>query len=123
MHGPDPRMQIDLQFIADVERFKYEKPYRISDIELEPDDDIELTNIEFETHSTTVFDLRESHERLKLEQCGFQYIDFVSKTTPGFDDASISAYAEEAIELLQRYVAAEKTICYDLRVRANNWTA
>lgn len=107
---------INLRYIADLERFRTEKPYRINDVELEPDDNIELTNIEFQTGAAILHDLRDQQDQIDFEKCGFKYIKFSAKTTPGFEDESIKAYSNEAIQHLRHHVDAEKIICYDLRV-------
>lgn len=109
-------MEVKFQYIADLERFKFEKPYRINDIELSADDDLQITNIDFEIHTATLEDLRGMSSRPNLEECGFQYIEFPTQTVPGFDDESIMTYANESIELLHQHVRADKVICYDLRV-------
>lgn len=112
----DHQKIISLQYIADLECFKTEKPYRINDIELDPSDNIQLTNIEFETRDVTLLNLRSQQKQLDFDECGFKYIHFSARTTPGFEDESIIAYSNEAIELLNQHVKADTIICYDLRV-------
>lgn len=112
----DSQISINLRYIADLECFKTEKPYRINDIELEPDDNLELTNIEFEARGAILHDLRNQPEQLDFDKCGFRYIDFAARNAPSFEDESMIAYSNEAIERLHHYVDADKILCYDLRV-------
>lgn len=111
------------KYIADLERYEHEKPYRINDIELDPEDDINITNIEFESHETVVHSLSRGHNTPAFERCGFKYIDFDAKTVPGYTDDSILAYCNEMVELIQKHVHADKVLCYDLRVYCSPaWT-
>jgi hypothetical protein len=107
---------ITLQYLADTPRLRAEKPYRIRGFDIKAEDGIELTNMEWESHNVTVEDLRNKKDRPEFEECGFKWIDYKTRATPGYNEESIIAYCDEMIALLHLQIEAEQVICYDMRV-------
>ena len=107
---------VTLQFIADTPRLRTEKPYRIRGFDIDPADKIDLTNLEWESHSVKITDLRQSANIPNFNDCSFTWIDYKANTTPSYSEISIIAYCEEMIALLHDHIDAEHIVCYDMRV-------
>ncbi|KAL8911211.1 MAG: hypothetical protein Q9172_007711 [Xanthocarpia lactea] len=110
---------ITLQYIADTPRLQEEKPYRIRGFEIDSDDGVDLSNLDWEDHAVQVTDLRDSTTALDFDTCGFTWIDYRPLTQPTYDEKSVIAYCDDMIALLHRHVDAEQIICYDMRLRKN----
>ncbi|KAL8896343.1 MAG: hypothetical protein Q9207_007748 [Kuettlingeria erythrocarpa] len=112
----DPVKSITIQYIADTPRLRQEKPYRIRGFEIDPEDGIDLTNLEWEDHAVQVTDARHSTSGPSFDTCGFTWINDHSHTRPTYEEKSVIAYCDEMIALLHGHIDAEQIICYDMRI-------
>ena len=116
-----PSIQADIEFLAALPLYEYEKPYLCllpPDENIDPDE-VALTNLEYEKHTNiTINDMRE-HPELKMEECGFEYVESLSSCLQFATPANVDAYKLETQQLLQRHFAAEKVVTYEVKLRRN----
>lgn len=116
-----PANRADIEFLADLPIYQTEKPYLCllpPDQNIDPDH-VRLDNLEFEKHSDVgVEDMRE-HPELRLDDCGFEYIQHKSTISEFTDPADVDAYKRETEGLLRDRFAAVKVLTYELRLRKN----
>jgi hypothetical protein len=116
-----PANLAEIEFLADLPTYNVEKPYLCllpPDQEIDPDE-VRLDNLEFEKHSNiNVEDIRE-HPELRLEDCGFEYVQHKSAISEFSSPADVDAYKRETESLLRDRFAAVKVLTYELRLRKN----
>lgn len=112
----DQTKTINLHFLADTPRLRNEKPYRIRGFVIEPEDGVELTNMEWQNHEVTVIDVRKTTEVPDFAQCGFKWVDYKTEAVPSYTEGAMVTFCDEMIALLHSHVEAEKVLCYDMRV-------
>jgi hypothetical protein len=108
--------KVPMRYIADLPKYQWEKPYRLIDVDLEPEDNIEPSNLEFETHQTRLYDLREFQAGLSFEKRCLKYVEHATKSNPSFSSDTVPPYCNEMIALLRQQVQADNFLCYDFRV-------
>ncbi|KAI1410378.1 hypothetical protein F5Y13DRAFT_192240 [Hypoxylon sp. FL1857] len=115
-------IQTTIDFIADLPIYKEEKPFFLHpsgsvDVDI---DDINTTNVEWDTQSVTVHSMRNKDD-VGLEKTGFCYIEHDSKYIPsaGMNTELVEKYRKEGEDLLQSLFNAELVHCYDHKIRKN----
>lgn len=114
------RKTVPMKYIADLPKYQHEKPYQLIDIEQDPNDEIQATNLEYEFRQTLLLDLRTRQPDLDLEKDSFKYVKHATKSEPSTSTDAVLAYCSEMMELLRQHIHTEKTLCYDMRVRYFN---
>ena len=116
-----PANVADIDFLANLPVYETEKPYLCllsPDRKIDPDQ-VRLDNLEFETHSNiNIEDMRE-HPELRIDDCGFEYIQHQSAISEFTDTSDVDAYKRETEGLLKEHFAAVKVLTYELRLRKN----
>jgi hypothetical protein len=116
MHSA-PQGRATLQYLRNLDKYKYEKPYYLSwDIPL--NDKSLRTNQETETRTVGIHDLRSLVPMLRLESHGFELITLSKEYMHEFFEKYEALSLSEGItRLLQRRFDTEHVYCYDLVVR------
>jgi hypothetical protein len=116
-----PANLAEIEFLADLPIYQNEKPYLCllsPDQKIDPDK-VRLDNLEFEKHSNiNVEDIRE-HPELRIEDCGFEYVQHETAIPEFTSPADVDAYKRETEALLRDRFAAVKVQTYELRLRKN----
>lgn len=112
-HPPKP---VTFHNIVFTPNLASEKPYNINILKIPASAGVPTTNITYAAHRTLVSDIRGYEDKLSLEEDGIMYAPYISDVVPTYERASISAYSNAMVELLGKYVEAEKIFCYDMRV-------
>jgi hypothetical protein len=116
-----PANLAEIEFLADLPLYQTEKPYLCllsPEQKIDPDQ-VRLDNLEFEKHSNIkVEDLRE-HPELRLDDCGFEYIQHETAISEFTNPADVDAYKRETESLLRDRFVAVRVLTYELRLRKN----
>jgi hypothetical protein len=116
-----PANLAEIEFLADLPLYQTEKPYLCllsPEQQIDPDQ-VRLDNLEFEKHSNIrIEDVRE-HPELRLDDCGFEYIQHKTAISEFTNPADVDAYKRETEGLLRDRFAAVKVLTYELRLRKN----
>jgi hypothetical protein len=116
-----PANLAEIEFLADLPIYNTEKPYLCllsPEQKIDPDQ-VRLDNLEFEKHSSiNVEDIRE-HPELRLEDCGFEYVQHESAISKFTSPAEVDAYKRETEGILRDRFSAVKVLTYELRLRKN----
>lgn len=115
-----PKIVATVDFLADLPLYDTEKPYFYlpgKDQEIDPEDP-RLNNLEFESHTVEVEDMRE-HPELTLSTCGFTFINNTSSNLQFQTPSDVDAYKRETEELLTSHFSAVKVLTYEVRLRKN----
>ncbi|KAJ5272561.1 hypothetical protein N7478_007686 [Penicillium angulare] len=113
-----------INFIADLPKYKVEKPFT-SHQSLTANPDLKeqkaTDNVKLLSQSVNVSGMR-GNENITLDRSGFCYIEHKSKYLPSsvISLDSTSLYRKETEELLASYFNAELTFCYDVKLRKNS---
>jgi hypothetical protein len=111
----------EIEFLADLPLYYIEKPYLCllsPDQKIDPDQ-VRLDNLEFEKRSNIhIEDIRE-HPELRLEECGFEYVQHKTAISSFTHPSDVDAYKRETEDLLKDRFAAVKVLTYELRLRKN----
>ncbi|KAM0438442.1 hypothetical protein ACHAPT_001191 [Fusarium lateritium] len=108
-----------IDFIADLPRYREEKPYFLhpsASANLDVDQ-IKTTNVQWNTTDVTVQSIRGRPEA-SLERTGFCYVQHESRYFPGPDVSAdtVANYSKECEDLLRSLFDAEFVHCYDYKV-------
>ena len=116
-----PANLAEIEFLADLPLYQREKPYLCllsPEQKIDPDQ-VRLDNLEFEKHSNIkIEDIRE-HPELRLEDCGFEYLQHRSAISEFAVPADVDAYKRETEGLLKDRFEAVRVLTYELRLRKN----
>jgi hypothetical protein len=116
-----PANLAEIEFLADLPIYHVEKPYLCllsPDQKIDPDQ-VRLDNLEFEKHSNIKVEDIRNHPELRIEDCGFEYIQHKSAISEFSSAADVDAYERETEGLLRDRFAAVKVLTYELRLRKN----
>lgn len=110
-----------INFIADLPKYKFEKPFsthRSLTAPLNLEKRKATNNLTLLHQSVKVCSMR-GNDNISLDRSGFCYIEHKSKHLPSsvISLDSTSLYRKETEELLASFFDAELTLCYDLQVR------
>jgi len=115
-------ISIQLNFLADVARYKTEKPYRIlASAEIDPS--TPRTNVVQSEKEATVSNIRSTDFQPCLDANGFQYLHHISQHLPCLEHLGSEAttqkllpYLRETKELLSSFFNGEKVLIVDWKV-------
>jgi hypothetical protein len=116
-----PANLAEIEFLADLPIYNIEKPYLCllsPDQKVDPDQ-VRLDNLEFEKHSNIHVENMREHPELRLEDCGFEYVQHKTTTSKFTGPADVDAYKRETEDLLKDRFAAVRVLTYELRLRKN----
>ncbi|KAH7397972.1 hypothetical protein BKA64DRAFT_54138 [Cadophora sp. MPI-SDFR-AT-0126] len=114
----DPRPLVSMQFIADKALYKTEKPYFAS-LPSSQFPEGYKTNLEFENvGGIPVTDLREQ-SRESIDVMGFSHVVHDFQAEARGNEETCKPFLAEASDLVRTMFEAERTICYDYRLRKN----
>ena len=116
-----PANRADIEFLADLPTYQTEKPYLCllsPDQKIDPDQ-VRLDNLEFEKHSNIHVENMREHPDLRLEDCGFEYVQHKPTISKFTGAADVDAYKRETEALLKDRFAAVRVLTYELRLRKN----
>jgi len=107
---------ITLEFLQELDLYRYEKPYYLVSGEGVDVPDEERSNIVTEQISgIPLYDSREHHS---LTKRGFKIVQHASDIFHDGSQESTNAYCRESAELVSKELHATRVICYDYRVSA-----
>jgi hypothetical protein len=116
-----PANLAEIEFLADLPLYQIEKPYLCllsPEQKIDPDR-VRLDNLEFEKHSNIkIEDIRE-HPQLRLDDCGFEYVQHKTAVSEFTNPADVYTYKRETEGLLTDRFAAVRVLTYELRLRKN----
>src|SRR2546421_6824053 len=113
-----PANLAEIEFLADLPLYNREKPYLCllsPDQKIDPDQ-VRLDNLEFEKHSNIHVENMREHPGLRLEDCGFEYVQHKTTISEFTGAADVDAYKRETDALLKDRVGAARGRAYDLRL-------
>jgi hypothetical protein len=115
-----PDVESELHFLADIPRYKEEKPYNVilaAEAPLPTESELPLSNIEPEPHPVFIKDFRDHVQDMTVREHGFQLIGHTTKA--GFDRnwETIAAYRAETEAMLKKSFDADFVLCWDYKVR------
>lgn len=116
---PMPHIQGGFSYIADVPKWNEEKAYYISG-PLPEESEHMRTNLEYEPHDPTIYNLRGHEKDLKMERDGFELVHYPPEVRLSLDDGvedRTEEYLEATTAWLEKRFKAEKVLCYAFRVR------
>jgi len=117
-----PAVQACLEYLQKLPLYEEEKPYWcfLTPREGFDPDKQRVDNLEFEAHEDiTIRDIRESSDKISLEECGFQVIPHQAKNLSFENTEAVTAYKSETEDLLQKTFGAVYVTCYDAQLRKN----
>jgi hypothetical protein len=117
-----PDITADLEFLADLPLYQYEKPYlALLPLSANRDPDKErLDNLEFEVRGgIPVTDVR-GQAGFTIERCGFEVLKHESQCLVFNGVEDVEAYKRETEMLLRERFGAVHVECYHLRLRKND---
>lgn len=105
-----------VDYTADLEIFKTEKPYELYQVEGLPQSD--LTNVVYEPHNIAcqLEDIRGRESNFSLHEHSFCYMKHTSQVPVVEEDDMMHPYATEVNGLLKQMFNTPHVICYDVRV-------
>ncbi|KAI6080634.1 hypothetical protein F4821DRAFT_251111 [Hypoxylon rubiginosum] len=108
-----------VDYTADLEIFKTEKPYELYQVEGLPQSD--LTNVVYEPHNIAcqLEDIRGRESNFSLHEHSFCYMKHTSQVPVVEEDDMMHPYATEVNGLLKQMFNTPHVICYDVRRRMN----
>jgi len=109
-------IESNMHFLERSNLYNKEKPYSMR---YQPDDDLPQSNFSFEKHTITVRSMREGGP-YKLNECGFERIDFPSKMTyeDFWDHGKVQTqYLDEVKTALKKSLNAKYIYVLDYAVR------
>ena len=117
-----PDVQASLEYLQKLALYEDEKPYWcfLPPHEGFDPDEQRVDNLEFEDHSNiTIHDIRESETKKRIDDCGFQVFDHVSRFSRFDSPSDVLGYKSETEDLLRKELNAVFVKCYDHRLRKN----
>ena len=113
---PDALASID--FLADLELYKQEKPFAaLASPGVEVSDD-QLNNLQWESHvDITIKDIRGRESEYPLERCGFQIVKHRAQTMTFTSKEDIESYRRETESQLLELLGVTRVYCWEARVR------
>jgi hypothetical protein len=122
-------MKASFSFLADLPLYLNEKPYELWLPEDQMPAGLAQSNCKFVVHpEVEIEDVRKSRLNPSLDSAGFQYLNDPLKVKLTTEDllsggnSAIQEYLLDTAELVRKYLAAEKAICFDWRYRKNRQT-
>lgn len=114
-----PAMTASLEHIADLPLYNTEKPYFLAQI---PGYDYaESSNLQYQMHNNIpIFDVRGHETEFNLEKNSFTFQKIHAIPTCGTDNDRLSAYGSWVAKYVETMFAADRVICYDIRVSIIN---
>ncbi|KAK7398522.1 hypothetical protein QQX98_012098 [Neonectria punicea] len=111
-------MPITLEHLADLDRYKIEKPYYLAQI---PGfESGESTNLEYSFfHRITIHDARGHENLFSVDKHSFTFKRLPSYVAYNKSEEANIAYMKETIELVRSHFRTDRIICYDIRRRLN----
>jgi len=118
-----PDIESELHFLADIPRYKEEKPYNVilaAETPLPTDSELPLSNIEPEARPVFIKDFRDHVQDMTVREHGFQLIHHTTKA--GFDRTleTIATYRAETEAMLREAFDADFILCWDYKARTND---
>jgi hypothetical protein len=117
-----PDVQASLEYLQKLPHYEEEKPYWcfLTPREGFDPDQQRVDNLEFEAHEgITIRDIRESSDKISLEEYGFQVIPHKSKNLSFESGEAVTTYKSETEDLLQETFGAVYVVCYGTQLRKN----
>ena len=113
-----PDIEAGLDFLANIPLYQTEKPFlALLSPDRQIDPEIPRSNLQWEHHDRiTIRDMREDAQNVKIEKCGFQFVNHESSISSFEDVLRVEAYKRETETLLAKELGAERVVCYDFRV-------
>jgi hypothetical protein len=113
---------ISMQYLADLDVYKREKPYRLS--QLPGQESLEVSNLEYSIQEDiTIYDVRGHGKEFSLSTTSFQFEHSPSQVVMDKSEEADTAYIRETIELVKRLLNPERIVCYDIRVSPSDCSA
>lgn len=117
-----PHQLISLEHLSDLELYKTEKPYYLSEIPSR--NQPSMTNLAYTLHENTpVYDIRGLQAEFSLAKNSFTFVNktFASAESAGRGEKDgIDAFLREVAEWIESEHGAERVICYDFRVNSRS---
>ena len=116
-----PDIYAEIDFLARLDLYANERPYiMLLGVEDEIDDDVPITNLQFETKSKILIQDMREHPELNFSQCGFEFLrDHQSRVTVFETEGDIMLYKRETEALLSSHFDAVKALTYEVKLRKN----
>lgn len=115
-----PDISASLVFLADLPLYKDTKPYHVLVQSVEgknPAENHKHHNLEWESHSMTISDIRDQSDEFTVEKTGFEFATHTSKCLNFDAPTAVEEYKRETEEHLKQRFNAVYTFCYETRVR------
>lgn len=112
-----PDLTTSINYLADLELYKTEKPYACIISPSHSTENIETSNLEFEKRpGIHVTDIRGKESEYSVESSGFVVITHQTQliTVSTWDE--IHEYKRETEEVLSKWFDAEVVFCFDVKV-------
>lgn len=116
-----PDICAEIDFLAKLELYAKERPYiMLLGVDDEIDEEVPITNLQFETKSNIhIQDMRE-HPELSFSLCGFEFLRHHQSAVTMFDtEGDIMLYKAETESLLLSHFDAVKVLTYEVKLRKN----
>ncbi|CAN9353351.1 unnamed protein product [Alternaria alternata] len=117
---PERVHNVSFEYIADIDLYKKERPFQLLRTPSEQIPTGKLSNIQTVWHGgVEVEDVRPYKESLSFNKEGFIVLDHASSVGTRTQEDLMKKDLEDMTELLRVELQADKTICYDVRMRLN----
>ncbi|KAJ5729082.1 uncharacterized protein N7483_003590 [Penicillium malachiteum] len=115
-----PDLITSIDYLADLELYKTEKPYAVVVSPENHDESIETNNLVFESREgLTITDIRGHENDISLETSGFTVTPNKSQLSNVESWDEIRAYQKETEQFLKDWFQADSVFCFDLKLRKN----
>ena len=112
-----PGIQGAIDFLADIELYKFEKPFAALVSPGTQVTDDQLNNLQWETHNDIVIDdIRGREDQFTLENCGFQLLKSPARNLSFAVVEDIENYKRETEVVLGNLLGASSVYCWEARV-------
>jgi hypothetical protein len=117
------QLSVAFEYLANLDVYKVEKPYNISDCSFDALSGSEQTNIKTVWHhNVPVEDVRGRELQLSFDKEGFEYLQHDTPLGTRFQEDLVNDDLKEMTEVVRKKCGAQKAICYDIRVRLDTET-